>query len=208
MKMARRLLTLMAGIFVLSTGVVAGASMWGDFDGYSKARVFVNGDEMQFSDSDVPPFIAHGSTVLPLRALTDTLQALVKWDNTNKTVYMYKPNVHMIFVREVSKDYLTMKGPFSKVSRGDTIDFIVFAQIDNLKTNVRSFKISVKSPSGVDVADPVEQTVTQTLDSYWLPWKFSNVSFNEYGKYIVQFSINTGDGTGYHVVSEKQIISE
>jgi hypothetical protein len=206
MKMARRLLTLMTAIFVLSTGVVAGASMWGEFDGYSKARVFVNGEEMQFSDSDVPAFITHGSTVLPLRDLSDSLQALVKWDNSNKTVYMYKPNVHMFFVHEVSKDYTTLKQPFGKVSRGDTIDFIVFAQIDNLKTNVRSFKISIKSPNGEDVVSPVEQSVTQSSDSYWLPWQFKNVSFDEYGKYTVQFSINAGEG--YKVVSEKQITSE
>jgi hypothetical protein len=112
----------------------------------------------------------------------------------------------MFFVHEVSKDYTTLKQPFGKVSRGDTIDFIVFAQIDNLKTNVNSFKISIKSPNGEDVVSPVEQPVTQSSDSYWLPWQFKNVSFDEYGKYTVQFSINAGDG--YQVVSEKQITSE
>jgi hypothetical protein len=208
---AQRLLALMIAIFLLSTGVVAGASLWGDYEGYAKAKVYVDDVEKTFSDSDVPALIMHGTTMLPLRTLADSLQALVRWDDSNKTASIYKPNVHMFVVNELIKNKdgtYTMKYPFGRVVHGDKLDFVVFAQVDNLKTNVSSFKISIKTPSGNDAVEPIEQGVTQPSESIWLPWQFSGVKFSEYGKYTVQFSIKLDDGSDYKVVSEKEIISE
>lgn len=208
---AQRLLTLMIAIFLLSTGVVTGASLWGDYDGYAKAKVYVNDVEKTFSDSDVPAFIIHGSTVLPLRTLADSLHAMVRWDNANKSVSIYKPNVHMFVVNELIKNKdgtYTLNYPFGRVVRGDKLNVVVFSQIDNLKTNVSSFKVSIKTPSGNDAVDPYEQAVTQSSESIWLPWQFNGVRFSEYGKYTVQFSMKLDDGSGYQVVSEKVIVSE
>ncbi|WP_231571128.1 stalk domain-containing protein [Gordoniibacillus kamchatkensis] len=131
---------------------------------FARAKVYVNDAEQSFSDGDVPAFITHGTTVLPLRTLADSLQALVRWDNKNMTVSLYKPNVHMFVVKDLIKQDggYTMKYPFGGVTRGDKLDFVVFAQIDNLKTNVSSFKISIKTPSGNDAVDPIEQPVTQS----------------------------------------------
>ena len=103
--------------------------------------------------SDVPPLIVDGNTVLPLRAMSDALQALVKWDNSNKTAYLYKPNVHMFFTTEVRKDSAIV--PFGVVEHGKEADFIVFAQVDNLKTSINSVRVSVVSPSGKSVITPV-----------------------------------------------------
>jgi hypothetical protein len=204
----QRLLTLMIVFFVLSTGVAAAGSLWGDFDGFSKARVYVNDVEQSFSDSDVPAFITHGKTVLPLRTLADSLQALVKWDNSNKTVSLYKPNVHMFLVYGISKDLETLKQPFGKVNRGDTLNFFVYSQVDNLKTNIRSIKISIKTPSGDDAAAPVVKSIDGYTESFWYPAPFTDVTFSEYGKYTVQFAMKQEDSSEYTVVSEKQIVSE
>jgi hypothetical protein len=204
---AQRLLTLSIAIFLLSTGVVTAASVWGEFDGFAKAKVYINDEEKTFADSDVPAFITHGTTVLPLRTLADSLHALIRWDNARQTVSIYKPNVNMFVGQDISKDY-TLKQPFGGVKHGDTLDFIVFAQIDNLKTNVTSFKMSIKTPSGADAVDPVVQAVTQPAESVWLPWQFKGVKFSEYGKYTVQFSMKLDDGSDYQVVAEKQIDSE
>ncbi|MGO4276069.1 stalk domain-containing protein, partial [Paenibacillus sp. TAF58] len=142
----QRILALMLMFFVLSTAAVVASSIWGDFKGNNIARLIVNEETVEFGDTDVPPLIVDGKTVLPLRAVSDALQALVKWDNSNKTAYLYKPNVHMFFTTEVRKDSAIV--PFGVVERGKEADFIVFAQVDNLKTSINSVRVSVVSPSG------------------------------------------------------------
>ncbi|MBP1992707.1 stalk domain-containing protein [Paenibacillus eucommiae] len=206
----QRLFTLMLVFFVLSTATVLASSIWGDFEGYSKARVMVNGDVQQFSDSEVPAFIVNGSTVLPLRSLADSLQSLVKWDNSNKTVSLFKPNVHMITVEKIDIDGKSyqLKQPFGEVKQGKKIDFDVFTQVDNLKANISSVKISVKSPSGSDAVAAVEKAITKQTEAFWLPVRFSGVSFEESGIYNVTFAMKLEGSNEYSVVSEKQIVAK
>jgi hypothetical protein len=203
----QRLFTLMLIFFVLSTATVVASSIWGDFEGYNKVRVIVNGETQQFPESDVPGFIINGKTVLPLRALAGSLQALVKWDDVNKTVTISKPNVHMFVVKDISNDF-SVKTPFGVVKQGDTVDFVVFAQVDNLTTSISSVRVSIVTPSGTNVVTPIEKAMSGQKDTFWLPMKFTNVSFDEYGIYTVKFAMKQEGGTDYTVVSEKQIKTE
>jgi len=202
----QRIFALMLVFFVLSTAGVVASSVWGDYKGFSIARLVVNGQNAEFSDSDVPPLIVDGKTVLPLRALSDALQALVKWDNTSKTVSLYKPNVHMFFTTEVRKDSAIV--PFGVVERGKSADFIVFAQVDNLKTTINSVQVSVISPSGQSVVTPVEKAISESKESFWLKVPLYGVSFDESGTYVVKFAMRQEGSNEYSVVSEKQIQSE
>lgn len=202
----QRILALMLMFFVLSTAAVVASSIWGDFKGNNIARLIVNEETVEFGDSDVPPLIVDGKTVLPLRAVSDALQALVKWDNSNKTAYLYKPNVHMFFTTEVRKDSAIV--PFGVVERGKEADFIVFAQVDNLKTSINSVRVSVVSPSGKSVITPVVKSISETKESFWLKVPLYGVSFNEAGTYVVKFAMKQDGSNDYSVVSEKQIQSE
>jgi hypothetical protein len=123
----QRLFTLMLVFFILSTATVVASSIWGDFEGYSKATVIVNGETQYFSNSDVPGFIVNNTTVLPLRTIADSLQALVKWDSGKQTATLFKPNVHMMMFHDFSKDFSTLNKPFGVVGKGETIDFMVFS---------------------------------------------------------------------------------
>ncbi|MGG1514812.1 stalk domain-containing protein [Paenibacillus oryzisoli] len=201
----QRIFALMVVLFTLSTAVVVGSSIWGEYKGYSIARLVVNGNTKEFADSDVPPLIIDGKTVLPLRAVTNSLQGLVTWDDASKTAYLYKPNVHMFFTTEVKKDSAIV--PFGVVERGKSADFIVFAQVDNLKTSINSVRVSVISPSGKSVITPVEKSITESKESFWLKVPLYGVSFDEYGTYVVSFEMQSGS-SDYAVVSEKQIQSE
>ncbi|KQX64648.1 MULTISPECIES: stalk domain-containing protein [unclassified Paenibacillus] len=202
----QRILALMLMFFVLSTAAVVASSIWGDFKGNNIARLIVNEETVEFGDSDVPPLIVDGKTVLPLRAVSDALQALVKWDNSNKTAYLYKPNVHMFFTTEVRKDSAIV--PFGVVERGKEADFIVFAQVDNLKTSINSVRVSVVSPSGKSVITPVVKSISESKESFWLKVPLYGVSFNEAGTYVVKFAMKQDGSNDYSVVSEKQIQSE
>lgn len=202
----QRILALMLMFFVLSTAAVVASSIWGDFKGNNIARLIVNEETVEFGDTDVPPLIVDGKTVLPLRAVSDALQSLVKWDNSNKTAYLYKPNVHMFFTTEVRKDSAIV--PFGVVEKGKEADFIVFAQVDNLKTSINSVRVSVVSPSGKSVITPVVKSISESKESFWLKVPLYGVSFNEAGTYVVKFAMKQDGSNDYSVVSEKQIQSE
>jgi hypothetical protein len=203
----QRLFTLMVAFLTLSTATVAASSIWGDYEGYSKARVMVNGTERYFSSSDVPGFIINGKTVLPLRDLAESLQTMVKWNDPDKTALLYRPNVHLSVVRDIGKDY-SMKEPFGVVTQGKTIDFVVFAQVDNLQTGISSIRITIESPSGNNVVTPHEKGMYGQKDSFWYPVRFTDVSFNEHGKYKVKFAMKPDESSDYTVVSEKEIYAE
>lgn len=200
----KRLLPLTLVLFLLGTATVFAGSMWGEFESYSKIRLMINGEEQSFGDSEVPAFLVNGSAVLPARVLSDALHALVKWDNASMTLSVYKPDVHMFVAKDVSKDY-SVKQAFGKVKKGDKVDFVVFAQVDNLKTDISRFKISIETPDGLQIAEK-EDTLPTQKDSFWYPWPFS-VTFDEAGTYKVKFSIKPDDSSDYTVVSEKTIVS-
>lgn len=202
----RRMLVLALALSLFGTATAVASSLWGDYEGFNKAKVFINDVEKQFSDGEAPAFLIKGNAVFPVRALADSLHALVKWDNANKTVNIYKPNVHMFVAKEVGKDY-SIKQPFGKVKKGDTIDFAVFAQVDSLNTSISSFKISIETPSGEQAVTPHEKSVGTQKDNFWYPWPFT-VNFSESGNYKVKFSVKLDDSSDYTVVSEKVIVSE
>ncbi|CAG7604738.1 hypothetical protein PAESOLCIP111_00731 [Paenibacillus solanacearum] len=200
-----RLLTLALSLSLFGAAGAYANSLWGEYEGFAKAKLMVNNEEKTFGEADTPAFLVKGSAVLPVRVLSESLQALVKWDDAKKTVSIQKPNVHMFVAKKVDNDY-SIKQPFGVVKKGDRLDFAVFAQVDNLQTPIYSFQISIYSPEGEQVATH-EKVVNGQRESFWYPWPF-NVTFNESGKYVVKFSIKQDESSAYTVVSEKVIGSE
>ncbi|MEF3303896.1 stalk domain-containing protein [Paenibacillus sp. GYB003] len=201
----KRLALLTATLVVLGAGIVYAGSPWGDYQGYAKVRVQLNNEGVP--TGDVPAFMIDGRVVLPLRELSDSLQAMVKWDDESKTAYLYKPNVHMFVAKDIAKDD-SPKTPFGKVSQGNKLDFVVAAQVDSLATPIQSFKIDLVSPEGAVIRSTNAVALQDGKDSFWYSWPLESVSFDSYGKYKVQFKIKLDDIRDYAVVSEKTIISE
>lgn len=199
----KRLVVLTLLFTVLGAGIVYAGSPWGDYQGFTKVKVTVNNNEAV--SGEVPGFVIAGRAVLPLRDLTDSLQALVRWDESNKTAEIYKPNVHMFVALDVSKDDV-IKQPFGKVKRGDKMNFVVFAQVDSLKTPISYFKIEILHPDGsvLRTSDPL----SADNDSFWYKWPFTGVTFDAYGDYKVRFLMKLEEKDSYTVVSEKVIKSE
>ncbi|TDF96585.1 stalk domain-containing protein [Paenibacillus piri] len=200
-----RLLTIVLSLSLFGATGAFASSMWGDYEGFAKIKMLVNDVEKPFADNETPAFIIKGNSVFPVRMLSESLQTLVRWDNGSKTISVFKPNVHMFVAEKVNDDY-SVKSPFGKVPKGKKIDFAVFAQIDSLKTPFYSFKISIDSPSGEQVAAH-EKVVNGEKENFWYPWPF-NVSFGETGEYVIKFSVKLDEGGDYTVVSKKVIVSE
>ncbi|WP_245954574.1 stalk domain-containing protein [Paenibacillus flagellatus] len=156
---------------------------------------------------DVPAFMINGRVVLPLRSLSDSLNAIVKWDDDTKTASIYKPNVHMFVATDIAKDD-SPKTPFGKVSKGKKLSFVVAAQVDSLATPIHSFRIDLVAPDGSVIRSTDAVALEGSKDSFWYSWPLEGVTFDASGTYKVQFKIKLDDSRDYAVVSEKTITSE
>ncbi len=56
-------------------------------EGANDPRVFCNGRELK---ADVPPVIKEGRTLVPVRAITEAMGAMVQWNQTEQTVNISK----------------------------------------------------------------------------------------------------------------------
>lgn len=200
-----RLLTLMLALSIFGTAGAFANSLWGEYEGYSRVNVVFNNVEKKFKEGEAPAFMINGSTMIPVRMLSESLQALVKWNSDTKTVSIHKPNAHMIVARKVGDDY-SIRQPFGGVKKGDVLPFAVHAQLDSITTPIHSFKISIFSPSGKEVAANETKVVDQK-EIFWYTWPF-NVTFSEAGSYVVKFSMKLDEKSDYTVISEKVILSE
>jgi len=198
----RRLVFLTLALSLVAAGAVMGESMWGNYAGYSKAKVYVNDTELSNSGS-VPAFVINGSTVLPLRQVAEAMNSIVKWDSSNQTANIYKPNV-ALFVAEKVTSSNEVKKPFGKVTAGIRRPFDVFAQVDNLKVNATGVRISIVDPYGSEV-DRITEGLSSPGSNFWFTTHFE-IKFSETGNYKVRFAVEV-DGT-YHTVEEKLIVSE
>jgi len=141
-----------------------------------------------------------GRTYLPVRALSDTLQALIK--ASPDTVHIYKPNVHLLLF---TGDKNAMK-PFGNVYQG-TYEFYVFAQVDNLQTRAHSIKTTVVDPSGQTVDTQVYKMTEENRDMFWYTTSPFKIDFKSTGQYKVKFYIKQTEENEFELISEKAILS-
>ena len=203
--MFKRLSLFTLALFLFGAASAFAGSLWGEFEGLSKIRLMVNGLDMTPAETDVPPVLVGGSAMLPARTVSDALKAVVTWDQAGETLSIFKPNVHMFVARDVGPDY-SIKQTFGKVKQNDKVNLVVFAQVDNLKTNISRFRISIEAPNGTQAVEPHEDSLPDRKESFWYTQPFT-VLFDQAGEYKVKFSIKLDDFSDYTVVSEKAIVS-
>jgi hypothetical protein len=185
-------------VIVLATllSLWGGTMMFAD-SATQKVRVIING-----VDQEEGGIIEEGRTYLPLRQMATSLQALVEWDDQNKRATVYKPNVHMFLFKEDKNNTM-----FGNVEKGFQGSFKVFAQIDNLKTEITAVKISIFDPDGREKVIQSED-VSPKNDNFWFATNFISYKFDASGKYAIRFFIKTKSVTDWTVVSEKLISSK
>ncbi|WP_274651792.1 stalk domain-containing protein [Paenibacillus humicola] len=160
-----------------------------------KIRVIVNGSTLDDSG-----LIVDGKTYLPIRQIADTLQSLIVWDDEGKTATLFKPNVHMFLFQDDKKI-------FGNVTAGSKITFNVFAQIDNLTTDISGVKVSLFDPSGTETIIQSENEKTEK-DNFWYKTNDITYTFNSPGKYVIRFFMKINPNDDWRVVSEKTITSK
>lgn len=158
-----------------------------------KVRVVINS-----LDQDDGGIVSEGKTYLPLRQLATSMQAIVEWDNQNKRATVYKPNVHMFLFQN--------NAVFGNVAKGYQGKFKVFAQIDNLKTDIAAVKVSIFDPYGKEKVIQTE-AVNTTKDNFWYATDEIEYKFESSGKYPIRFFVKQKGSDEWTAVSEKLISS-
>jgi hypothetical protein len=180
-------------ILLLLLSLWGGTIMFAD-SAVQKVRVLINGIEQ-----DGGGIMTDGKTYLPLRQLATSMQAIIEWDAQNKRATVYKPNVHMFLFQN--------NAVFGNVSKGYQGKFKVFAQLDNLKTDVVAVKVSIFDPSGKEKVIQTE-TVNTSKDNFWYATDEIDYKFEASGKYPIRFYLKMKGSEEWTAVSEKLISSQ
>ncbi|NBD22740.1 stalk domain-containing protein [Paenibacillus glycinis] len=159
-----------------------------------RVRVIVNGSEL-----DDAGIFTDGKTYLSVRQVASTLQSLVLWDEGTKKVSIYKPNVHMFLFQDTTI--------FGNVVKGNKITFKVFAQIDNLMTNISAVKVTIVDPGGNEQIIQ-SKNVTVDKDNFWYRTDDYAYSFDTAGKYTINFYMKVSAGDDWSLVSQKTITAK
>jgi len=212
---AKRLIILTLVFSMVFGATVYADTLWGSYNGFPRAKVFVNDSEVMFKDGEVPAIVIDGSTVLPIRKVAEKLQAIVEWKPETMTANIYKPNVHMFVSEDVkidrNKQVAVIKSPFSVVETGKSVQFVVVVQVDGLKAEATGFKLVIVKPDG-DEYDSKEVSADSS-NSNLLPSIFGytslpfDVKFSQKGTYLVRFAFKDKDDK-YTIISQKSIVSE
>lgn len=120
----------------------------------SEIKVMVNGQQLTV---DTPPLIENGQALVPLRAIFETLGALVNWDETSKTVKTFT---------DTAKISLQIGSSIAYKS-GTPITLDILAKIVNNRTMVPLRFVSEALGAKVDWAESISTvTVTCPTDTY------------------------------------------
>jgi len=177
-------------VSLLGGSVVGAEELYQTFKG-KKVPVTINGETI--SDGGL---VIDGKTYIPLQS--DAIQAMVQTDANG--VHIHKPNVHISLF---TSDKLI---PFQSVVQGKW-DFIVLAQIDNLKTKVHSIQVAIIDPNGEKV-ESQEMPLTDGKDAFWYTSSPIKMEFQKTGQYKVQLLMKQTKDGSYQLLAEKSVESK
>ncbi|UVI29596.1 copper amine oxidase [Paenibacillus spongiae] len=160
-------------------------------------KIFVNNSEQSSKAVEID-----GKVYVPLNQLSNEQQVMLKWDEEQNKLNIYKPNVHLTT--------LSTKGAFGDVPKG-THPISVLAQVDNLRTDIAELKITITSPQN-------KEKLIQSLDTrgskdsskenFWFLTDTTEYNFDKAGNYYVRLYMKPTFSKEWFLVSEKQIISK
>src|SRR5690554_1889070 len=161
-------------------------------------KVSVNNKELS-----APGLLIEERTYLPVREMSETLQAIVKWDELKQTVNIYKPNIHIsLFVAQKNGGF----AHFGQVQKGNNFKFYIFSQIDSLSTPLHSYRVTMVDPNGTTVYVH-QENIQDKAGDFWYGTPEIEHEFKHEGDYVVKGYMKSEYNGEYFLVSEKTIPS-
>lgn len=135
-----------------------------------------------------------GRAYLSVRQLSETLQAFVSWDDTNKKLVIEKPNVDLLLFQD--------NKTFGKVETGKN-SFVVLAQVDSLPSTVDAIKITITDPKGKTYTLQ-ESSVLTNEDNLWFRTQEQQYDFRTKGDYMISCYLRQKSGD-FTLLSQKKL---
>lgn len=189
---------------LLSTGIVFAASVNGTFAGLPIVNVKVNGETLK---TEVPGVVLQGKTLLPARAIAESLDSAVSWDQATMTASITKPTVNMLFVNDVTENENTgwdLANPYGVIPTGLN-SIIVFYDIGPMEKQMYEYRIAILDPNGDTVS---LESDSFEIDSYGMSGYlvFDSVNFSKTGNYVFQFQMKLNQQ--YQTIGRKILVVE
>ncbi|MCD9024280.1 stalk domain-containing protein [Cohnella silvisoli] len=168
-----------------------------------KVRVLLNKKEV-----DAASVLVDNKPYISAKLVADKLQAILLWDESNKKVTIYKPNVHML-TKNKDNDIF---GVVNK-DKDQKVKFNVFTQIDTLKAEISAFKWTIVDPYQEETLIEARSSDDKDFpdsgkDNFWVNSKDISYTFDSAGSYLIRFWMKPVGESSYQVVSEKVITSK
>lgn len=193
-----RKILLLVLVFTLTGAATVFADTFTDRFAGKKVKVTVNGQDIGASGMRLEVEKDQVKSMVPLREMANTIGGFTRWDEATNTISIEKPNVNLIVLENGT--------PFGVVTTGKQLEVTLVAQIDSLKTDISSLKLSINDPFGSEVANIV-QPVNETREYFWYKSEKITVDFKYTGKYTYNFYMKGASGD-YVLMSQLAIYSK
>lgn len=135
--------TMLAGALIFNGGALLQADAFSfdkpvttyeDFVVDNGIKIFINGRLVEFNDSIGYPYFSNGRTMIPLRAVADTFNAHVGWNNNKATAYVDKHGKETLV--RVGTNLIVYSDEGTAEINGKTIELDTISESKNGRTYV------------------------------------------------------------------------
>lgn len=174
----------------MSTGIVFAAAVNGSFNGYPIVNVTLNGDKVS---SPVPAVVLNGSTMLPTRAIAESLNCVVKWDQATMTAKIIKPNVNMVFFYEQTAE---SDGSWNLTNVGCSNDTLgqdkyanFYIEVGPMDNTEYEYRIAAYDPSGKILSTSPSSSTVFNEEGTMIVTSIDNLTYSIPGEYVFRFQM-------------------
>ncbi|MEN1761459.1 copper amine oxidase N-terminal domain-containing protein [Anoxynatronum sibiricum] len=205
-----------AGVFVfllLMTGIVFASGMYGSFEGLPIVKVVINNKELV---SDVPGVVLNGRTMLPVKAIAEQFDAVVKWNSSTQTVDIIKPEVQLLVIdfddyyeyEDIyDDDVWVLVNPGANIFPVGMDNYLLaYFDIGPMPEQLYTYRIALFDPSGNMLKTSVSEDLV--IDNYGAHGvlEIEDLALRVPGNYKLAFQMKYGDK--FETVTNTTIIVE
>jgi hypothetical protein len=204
----KRIFIIISLAAVLSTGAVfAAASVNGNYKGFPIVNVTLNGTKV---NSDVPGVNFDSRTLLPVRAVAEAMNSVVRWDQKTATAKIIKPAINMIFAGDITQEsggHITIQdaGSYFNTVGKDRWENL-YIEIGPMESSLYDYRVVVSDPKGNIVGTSEVQSETVGKEGLIVFIPVENMTYSYPGNYKFKFQIKY-DGT-FQTVGETVAVVE
>ncbi len=187
-------MVIMIALLLIMTSVVSFGGSDNQTQKSSAIRIMMNDTIL---GEDKYSFLDDGTAMISVREAAEQFKAYVVWDNQDKMVSIVKPEINMVFVKDVLQEddgSLTLKGVGSSFDvAGFDKNVDIYYEFGPMKSDVWNYRIIVLDPEGKEISST--ETFVDMIDEKGLMGEIymEGLDFEETGNYQFVFQLGIED---------------